>query len=179
MATAPIIPLVPVDEYLNTSYRPDVEYVDGVLVERGMPTPAHGTLQAIVAEHLRKHRHEFEYGVITECRVEIVKRSRYRIPDVLLCVRPVPRTKSLETLPLAVIEILSPDDRPGPQLIRLQEYWARGVGEIIVMDPEQFTAVRYASTSTEPITDLQMPDGRKVPFPVAVLFEDLRRELNE
>src|SRR3954453_9574266 len=99
MATAPIIPIVPVDDYLNTSYEHDMEYVDGVLVERGMPTPAHAALQAIIAEYLRRHRKEFAFGVLTECRVEMVKRSRYRIPDVLLCTLPIPRTKTLETLP--------------------------------------------------------------------------------
>ena len=36
---------MPEDEYLNTSYRPEVEFVDGMLVERGMLTPAHGALQ--------------------------------------------------------------------------------------------------------------------------------------
>src|SRR4051812_6546936 len=34
MAAAPTVPPVSVDEYMNTSYRPDVEFVDGVLVER-------------------------------------------------------------------------------------------------------------------------------------------------
>jgi hypothetical protein len=30
--------LVPLDEYLNTSYSPEREYRDGVLVERSLPT---------------------------------------------------------------------------------------------------------------------------------------------
>lgn len=34
-------PLVSVDEYLNTSYEHDMEFVEGVLVERGILTPAH------------------------------------------------------------------------------------------------------------------------------------------
>jgi Uma2 family endonuclease len=112
MATAPTIPTVPVDDYLNTSYHPDVEYVDGVLVERGMPTPAHGALQLIVGAFLSRYAEEFSFEVLTECRVEIVKRSRYRIPDILLCTSPIPRTKTLETVPLAVIEILSPTIGP-------------------------------------------------------------------
>jgi hypothetical protein len=35
-----IAPVVSVDEYLTSSYRPDMEYVDGVLVKRGEPTIA-------------------------------------------------------------------------------------------------------------------------------------------
>jgi Uma2 family endonuclease len=96
MAAAPTISLVSVDEYLSTSYEHDVEFVDGVLVERGMPTPAHATLESIVGEHLRKHRKEFGYGVLTECRLELVGRSLYRIPDVLLCSLPIPRTSDVK-----------------------------------------------------------------------------------
>jgi Uma2 family endonuclease len=179
MATAPTIPLVPVDEYLNSSYHPDMEYVDGVLVERAMPTPAHAALQAIIAEHLRKHRENFGYGALTECRVELVKRSRYRIPDILLCSAPVPRTKALETIPLAVIEIWSPDDRIGQQMARFREYWARGVRQILVLDPEEFVTLRYhaGSLTEEAVNDIQLPDGRKVPFPATELLEALRQEL--
>jgi Uma2 family endonuclease len=43
---------VPVEEYLNTAYHPDMEYVDGVLVERSMPTLAHGILQMILGAYL-------------------------------------------------------------------------------------------------------------------------------
>jgi Uma2 family endonuclease len=143
-----------------------------------MPTPAHAALQAIVAEHLRKHR-DFGYGVLTECRVELVKRSRYRIPDVLLCSAPVPRTKTLETIPLAVIEIWSPDDRIGQQMARFREYWARGVRQILVLDPEDFVTLRYQSGSLteEAVTDIELPDSVKVPFPAAELLERLRQEL--
>jgi Uma2 family endonuclease len=153
--------------------------VEGLLVERGMPAPAHGSLQFIVAEHLGKYRRDFAYSVILECRVEIVKRPRYRIPDVLLCAAPVPRTRTLETVPFAVIEILSPDDRTSQQLARFREYWDRGVRQIVVLDPEELTAFRYHAGSliAGPVRDIELPDGRKVPFPADELFEQLRREL--
>ena len=32
MATAPTLPLVSVEEYLRTSYEPNCEYIDGVLI---------------------------------------------------------------------------------------------------------------------------------------------------
>ncbi len=48
MATAPVAPLVSMDEYLTSSYEHDVDFVDGVLVERGMPTITHSLLQAIL-----------------------------------------------------------------------------------------------------------------------------------
>ena len=36
MAALPNSPLLSVEEYLNTTYDPDVEFVDGVLVERNV-----------------------------------------------------------------------------------------------------------------------------------------------
>jgi Uma2 family endonuclease len=179
MAAAPTIPLVPVDEYLNTAYHPDMEYVDGVLVERSMPTTSHAALQALLAEYLRKHRKEFGYGVLTECRVQIVRGARYRIPDVLLCTAPVPRTKTLERVPLIVIEIWSPDDRIGQQMARFREYWDVGVREIIVFEPETFDVFRYEPESLTKVDlqHLELPDGRQLPFPTAELLADFRSEL--
>ena len=38
--------LISVEEYLNTSYDPDMEYVDGVLVERNVGDWLHSLVQA-------------------------------------------------------------------------------------------------------------------------------------
>ena len=45
--------LVSVEEYLATSYDPDLEYVDGRLVERNVGEPDHGRLQLLIADALR------------------------------------------------------------------------------------------------------------------------------
>jgi hypothetical protein len=37
--------LISVEEYLNTSYRPDREYIDGALLERNVGERAHSRLQ--------------------------------------------------------------------------------------------------------------------------------------
>ena len=37
--------LVPVEEYLTTSYEPDVDYVDGELQERNLGEEEHATIQ--------------------------------------------------------------------------------------------------------------------------------------
>ena len=173
------MPRVPVEEYLNTSYEHDVEFVDGVLVERGMPTPAHATLPLIVGSHLRAHRKQFRFGVLTECRVEIVKHSRYSFPNVLICSLPIPSGKVLDTAPLAVIEIWSPDDKIGQQMARFREYWTRGVRQIVLLDPEALTALRYEDGALIEghQSELQLPDGNRVPFPTAALLEELREEL--
>lgn len=178
MGAALTTPLVPVEEYLNTSYEHDVEYVDGVLVERGMPRPAHGILQGLITTLLVPLRRQYEFFVALECRVELVPRSRYRIPDVLLCQRPAPATKVLMSAPLAAIEIWSPDDRLAQQMMRFREYWERGVRQILVLDPEEYKAFRYVDGAIidSAIDGIELPDGRIVPFSSDELFAELKSE---
>ena len=45
--------MVPVEEYLNTSYPDgDREYLDGLVVGRNVGTPGHGALQKTLIVHL-------------------------------------------------------------------------------------------------------------------------------
>ena len=64
MATAPTLAHVPVDEYLNSSYDHDMEYVDGVLVERSLPTISHSLLNAILIGHFRQLEKEYGYKAL-------------------------------------------------------------------------------------------------------------------
>jgi hypothetical protein len=41
VAVAATIPRISAEEYINSGYHPDMEYVDGVLVERDVPTISH------------------------------------------------------------------------------------------------------------------------------------------
>ena len=45
--------LISVEEYLNTSYDPDVEFVDGVLVERNVGDEDHSNVQSNILFALR------------------------------------------------------------------------------------------------------------------------------
>ena len=49
MATATI---VPVSEYLNTTWRPDCEYVDGEVRERNIGETDHSRLQMLLSRYL-------------------------------------------------------------------------------------------------------------------------------
>ena len=86
MASAPTLPLVSVEEYLNTSYEHDMEFVDGVLVERSMPNEFHSLLQAILLYHFRQIEKEYSLKVLPELRTQVTERARYRIP--ISCWRP-------------------------------------------------------------------------------------------
>src|SRR4051794_22357203 len=168
MATAPTLPLVSVDEYLNTSYQPDMEYVDGRLVKRSVPTISHSVLQMILIQFFAQFQEAMRFLAIPEVRTQIIEKARYRIPDVLLCSLPLPKGKVIDTVPGSIIEILSPNDRMAETLERFRDYARIGVLEIVQMDPEHDLAHRYRDGSlirTE-FHDLPLTDrDQRVPFP--------------
>ena len=99
--------LISVDEYLSTSYDPDVEYVDGVLVERNAGDWLHSLIQRnIVVSLTRKFPRIF---AMPELRSKTAE-TRYRLPDVCVLLTP-PRTRYVLDAAFVAIEILSEDDR--------------------------------------------------------------------
>ena len=125
---------IPVSEYLETTYRPDREYIDGEVVERNVGKWSHARVQWLLA--LWFGTHESAWNVIgsTEQRVQ-VSPSRIRIPD-LVVLRPGTQPDVLTAPPLLVIEILSPDDSYSELQERCQDYLAMGVQTIWIVDPK-------------------------------------------
>jgi Uma2 family endonuclease len=180
MAVVPTIPLVSADEYLNSGYHPDMEYVDGALVERAVPTVAHSLLQLILGEYFRRYRKQFRFAALSEARTQIVERTRYRIPDLMLCPIPLPSGDVVNSIPWAVIEILSPDDSVSEQLARFRDYRQIGVRHMVLLDPEGQMAYRFEDDSLlrTRFTALDLPTG-SLPFDTEALFRQLMEERNE
>lgn len=180
MAVAPITPLVSADEYLNSAYHPDMEYLEGVLVERVAPTIAHALLQVILGEYFRRFRKQFRFAALSEARTQIVERARYRIPDLLLCPTPLPPGAIVNAIPWVVIEILSPGDSFSEQLARFHDYQRIGVLHMVLLDPEELTAYRFANCALieAPLTSLELPTG-SLPFDTDALFRQLAEERSE
>jgi Uma2 family endonuclease len=123
--------LVSLDEYLSTSYDPDVEYVDGELVERNVGDWLHSLVQRnIIAIFVRKYPDILAVG---ELRSR-TRTTRYRLPDVCVVLSP-PQTKYLLDAAFVAIEILSEDDRMSRMIEKLKEYAANGTPYIWVLDP--------------------------------------------
>jgi Uma2 family endonuclease len=181
MAVAPAIPRISTEEYLTAGYHPEVEYVDGVLVERDVPTISHSLLQAILIGYLRLYGKQFRFAALSEARTRIIERARYRVPDVLLCPVPLPTGKIVDSIPWAVIEILSPDDRLSEQLARFRDYKQIGVLHMVLLDPEDLAAYRFdenGSLLQTQFASLDLPTG-SLPFDTEALFRQLVEERNE
>ena len=139
--------LIPVDEYLNTSYDPDGEYVDGVLVERNVGDWRPGLVQSNLIFALRlKYPEVF---VIPELRSK-TRETRFRLPDVCVLLHP-PKTKYLLEAAFVAIEILSEDDRMTRVMEKLEEYEQKGVPNIWVIDPRLKTMSVYSHGVLEEI----------------------------
>lgn len=53
MATANVTPLMSVEDYLNSHFRPDMDYLDGILEQRNLGEFDHGDLQLAISAILR------------------------------------------------------------------------------------------------------------------------------
>jgi Uma2 family endonuclease len=148
---------IPVEEYLHTTYEPDMEYVNGQLVERNVGEYFHGFLQGLIAgELLRRSGRRFR--VFPETRVRISAEPRYRIPDISVKALPHRADPILEK-PDLVIEILSPDDRPAEVLRKIADYLQAGIPHIWIVDPYQRTVMEADAAGFREAVDLTLETG--------------------
>lgn len=130
MATAT---LVPAETYLNTAYSPDVEFVDGEIVERNLGETDHSGTQLELGIYLAKFRKAKNLRLYTEQRVQ-VKPNRFRVPDVCAIIGK-PDGPILRQPPFLVIEILSKDDTMLSMSERIDDYLDFGVPHVWLIDP--------------------------------------------
>ena len=131
--------LVPVQEYLRSSQKPNCEYRDGVLYPKPIPTTFHGLIEFMLVAMLRR------LGLQAAPEVTVMlSPTKYLIPDVIaaqILQNPYP------TEPVLVCcEILSPEDRLGTMLAKCEEYHVWGVPFCWVIDPVKRTAWECHST---------------------------------
>lgn len=129
---------IPLSHYLDTSYRPDCEYVDGEVRERNVGKWEHARVQALLAIWFGIHEKEWGVMVSTEQRVQ-VSRARVRVADVIVLPAAESQPDVLTDPPLLVIEILSPDDTYSDTQERAQDYRDMGVGTVWIIDPKTRT----------------------------------------
>jgi len=160
-------------EYLTTSYEPDVEYDDGLLLERNVGEQPHSLLQLALGSFLFERRKRFGIRVLAEQRIRIAAR-KYRIPDVCVYLEPVSRDPVLSTPPFIAIEILSPEDRMTRVRKKVDEYLAFGVIYVWVVDPEARRADVYTASGFYEAKDgvLRTKDPA-IEVPLAELFQAL------
>ena len=167
MATASIVPApVSIEEYLASSYEPDLEFVDGVLEEKNMGDWNHSFLQAMLSHWFFSHRAEWQINVLTEYRTR-TSQTRVRLPDVCVVRQGEPVERVRVTAPLLCVEVLSPEDRPGRIMKRLDDFVAMGAENLWILDPSD----RSASTYTR--FGMKLVEGNRLHVPDSPIYLDL------
>jgi len=162
---------IALSEYLQTTYHPDMEYVDGELQERNVGKTDHARVQALLAGWFLNHEPDWQIQVTTEQRVQ-VSADRVRIPDVTL-VRPGALSEDvLSAPPLCVIEILSPDDTYSKTWEKAQDYKKMGVTNIWLIDPGTRSGQSSTPQGWRDTLEFEIP-GTPIRLSLADLFQKL------
>ena len=157
-ATAAVsVPHIPVGEYLGSVYRPDVDYVDGVLEERNVGELDHADVQHAVRELFGSLRSDGYRGV-QETRLQ-VSETRFRVPDVCLMPPGWKKTQIIREAPLVCVEVLSPRDTVMKMRRRSEDYLRLGVPVVWIFDP----ALRLAYVLTREGMNEQRSGALQIP----------------
>ena len=133
---------VSMSEYLHTVYEPDAEYVDGEIEERPAGEFDHSRWQLAIQKWFLFGEDEWNIWVLPAQRVQ-VSPTRFRVPDVTLLDRALPEEQILTHPPIAVFEVLSPEDRLPRVLTKLHDYERMGIRSIFLVDTKDRTAWRF------------------------------------
>ena len=148
---------IPLEVYLRSSeYEPDAEYVDGVIEERPMGEFDHADWQLAIATWFRSHAKEWNVRVLPELRVQ-VSATRFRVADVAVLDRSEPVEQIARHAPIAVFEVLSPEDTVKRMQRKLDDYAVMGIPQIWIVDPDSGRFQRYSNGSLAAGTQFSEP----------------------
>ena len=141
---------VPVEVYLRSSYEPDADYVDGVIEERPTGEFDHSSWQHAIEVWYAQHAKGWGIRVRPELRVQ-VSRGNFRVPDVTILDRTLPVEQVITHPPIAVFEVLSPEDTLTRMMTKLADYERMGIQTILVLDPNG-QHFRFSAGKLEPLS---------------------------
>jgi Uma2 family endonuclease len=160
---------ISVEEYLHTVYRPDCDYIDGMVEERNLGEVDHGLAQLRLGHFFMGLFRQTGLLPMTEVRMQ-TSRTRFRIPDIAVT-RGKPDEQILTKPPLLCIEILSPEDRMSRMNTRIQEYLGFGVPVVWLVDPAERRVWIYRKNGMEEASDSVRLDGTDITVPFSEIFD--------
>ncbi|HTX77364.1 MAG TPA: Uma2 family endonuclease [Terracidiphilus sp.] len=149
MAAAP--QPTPLEVYLASSFEPDAEYADGRIEERPVGEYDHSSWQHAIELWFGNHAAEWGIRARPELRVQVAP-ERFRVPDVAILDRSRPIEQVITHPPIAVLEVVSPDDSLSRMMTRLADYERMGIKTILILDPKG-KHYRFRSGALEPLTE--------------------------
>ncbi len=163
--------LVSLEEYAATSYRPDCEYLEGLLLERNLGEHEHSRLQGLLVAYLFGREKKWGIHVVPEQRVQ-VRSDRFRGPDVCVVRTGYPLEPVFRQPPLLCVEILSRDDRMSEMQERIDDYLAMGVPHVWLLDPRARRGFIYTPGEMREAKDgILRTANPEIAVPLAELFD--------
>ena len=123
------------EEYLSTTYRPDVEYINGELKERNVGDLEHSRMVKAILRWFGQYETAWQIEALPDVRVQ-VNPQNYRVPDICLRRLASSDVRFVTSIPAAVIEVLSPEDSVSDYRDRIADYRQKGIHGIWVVDPK-------------------------------------------
>jgi Uma2 family endonuclease len=111
----------------------------------------HSAWQQALTIWFGQHAKEWNIRVRPELRVQVAP-DNFRVPDLALIDRSLPVEKFATHPPIAVFEILSPEDTLSRMMSKLGEYAAMGIKTILVIEPKGKN-YRFRNGALEPLTE--------------------------
>jgi Uma2 family endonuclease len=166
--------LVPVEEYLRTTYHPDCDYVDGEILERNLGERDHSEIQRELIFFFRSRQKTWKVFVFPEQRVQ-VSPTRYRVPDICVYQGEKPQDQIFRTPPFICVEILSPEDRWERIQQKIDDYLKFGVPYVWVVNPRERRAWAYSSEGNTEIRDgMLRTENPSMAVPLAEIFGEAK-----
>ena len=158
------------ENYLESTYEPDCDYVDGNLEERNGGEWDHSRLQLKIGAYFLGNYEPIGMRVVPELRIRVTA-NRVRIPDLCVFLSD-PHERIPSTPPFLCIEILSPEDRMSRVEVRINDYLAMGVSFVWIIDPE--TRQAFTATAAEGLREVKcgtlLTSAPVIKMPLASVF---------
>jgi Uma2 family endonuclease len=153
--------LLSVEEYLNASFDPDRDFIDGEVVKRNVGKRKHAYAQIRVGAWFVHCQDTLRLEPFTEHRTR-VRASKIRIPDIAVTEMPIPEEEVSTSPPYLCIEIMSPEDTMAGMQDRIDDYLQFGVPNVWVIDPWKHRGWRVSAEGWATATDsiMRTADGR-------------------
>ena len=162
---------ISIEDYLGTAYRPDRDYVDGEVEERNVGEKEHSLVQAFFVKWFARFERDWQLEAFPEIRIRVTQ-NRVRIADVAVERVGVPYEAVLKKPPIAVVEILSPQDRVSRYQDRLDDYRHMGIKHVWVIDPMRCKAYDCSTVDWQPVDNFAVT-GTPIHVTLVNLWEKL------
>jgi Uma2 family endonuclease len=162
--------LVPLEEYLETVYRPDRDWIRGELRERNVGEKPHARIQRYLCFVFQSNQDAWRVEAFPEQKVQ-TSAEHYRIADVCVTVLDESDDVIVRTPPVLCVEILWRDDRMTDMQERVDDYFAMGMGTVWLIDPRRRKAFNAdARGTTRLVSDVLEVPGTAIRVSVEAMF---------